>query len=104
MFVCPQYIGLFSACQQAIPEKFAACKQRRLVYNQGMGIYDVIERHLDGQPLREIERQTGVPASSLSSFLHGRRGLSVESIDRLLDHFKLEVRPRKTRRQAAKPG
>jgi plasmid maintenance system antidote protein VapI len=37
----------------------------------------------------------GIPQSTLSKFVHGERGLSLESIDRLVDALGLEIRPKR---------
>jgi transcriptional regulator with XRE-family HTH domain len=47
-----------------------------------------------GQSQLSIGRATGVQQAVLSKFLSGRRGLSIESIERLVEHLGLELHPR----------
>ncbi|MGP0064162.1 MAG: helix-turn-helix domain-containing protein [Isosphaeraceae bacterium] len=51
----------------------------------------------------ELARGTGLSEGQISRFLSGERGLSLESIDKLLDVLELEIviRPR---RKARKDG
>jgi DNA-binding phage protein len=42
-----------------------------------------------------IARDTGLSQALLCRFLQGTRGLSIESINRLMDTLGLEIRPRK---------
>jgi transcriptional regulator with XRE-family HTH domain len=48
----------------------------------------------------ELARQTDLSEGQISRFLKGERGLSLESIDRLLDALALEIviRPRRERK------
>jgi len=41
-----------------------------------------------------IARQTGLSQALLCRFLQGTRGLSLESIDKLMNALGLEIRPR----------
>ena len=50
--------------------------------------------HDSGQSQLGISRATGVGQAILSKFLSGTRGLSVASIDKLVEHFALELHPR----------
>ncbi len=43
---------------------------------------------------RAISGATGVPESTLSRFVAGKRGLDGTTIDKLAKHFKLELRPK----------
>jgi transcriptional regulator with XRE-family HTH domain len=49
----------------------------------------------------ELARQTGLSEGQISRFLKGERGLSLESIDKLLDVLGLEIviRPRQRGRK-----
>ena len=42
-----------------------------------------------------LAQVTGIAQSTLSLFVRGGRGLSLESIDRLMDALKLEIKRRK---------
>jgi transcriptional regulator with XRE-family HTH domain len=48
----------------------------------------------------ELARGTGLSEGQISRFLKGERGLSLESIDKLLDVLELEIviRPRRKRK------
>jgi predicted transcriptional regulator len=45
-----------------------------------------------------ISCKTGIAQSSLCKFIQGERGLSLDSIDRLMDTLGLEIRPRRKRK------
>jgi transcriptional regulator with XRE-family HTH domain len=47
-----------------------------------------------------LARETGLSEGQISRFLKGERGLSLESIDRLMDVLELEIviRPRRKRK------
>ncbi|MFI5456830.1 MAG: helix-turn-helix domain-containing protein [Isosphaerales bacterium] len=45
-----------------------------------------------------ISGRTGIAQSTLSKFVHGERGLSLGSIDRLMDCLGLEIQPRRKRK------
>lgn len=47
-----------------------------------------------GQSQLGISRATGVGQAILSKFLSGSRGLSVTSIEKLVEHLGLELHPR----------
>jgi predicted XRE-type DNA-binding protein len=47
-----------------------------------------------GQSQLSISRATGVQQSILSKFLGGARGLSIASIEKLVEHLALELHPR----------
>ncbi|MBA4107678.1 MAG: hypothetical protein C0485_18240 [Pirellula sp.] len=47
-----------------------------------------------GQNQLGISRATRIDQATLSKFLSGRRGLSVESIEKLAEHLGLELHPR----------
>lgn len=53
-----------------------------------------------GVPQAELARQTGLSEGQISRFLKGERGLSLESIDKLMDALGLEIviRPRRERK------
>jgi predicted transcriptional regulator len=38
-----------------------------------------------------ISKQTGIAQSTLSKFIGGSRGLSLESVDKLMDALRLEI-------------
>ncbi len=42
----------------------------------------------------EMWKETGIDQAVLSRFIHGKKGLSMESIDKLVDLLGLELRPR----------
>ena len=46
----------------------------------------------------EISKRTGLDQGSLANFLKGYRGLSMRSLDLLMDVLELEVRPRQERK------
>jgi transcriptional regulator with XRE-family HTH domain len=46
----------------------------------------------------EISKRTGLDQGSLANFLKGYRGLSMRSLDLLIDVLELEVRPRQERK------
>lgn len=46
-----------------------------------------------------IAKDTEIEESALSRFMSGKRGLSMEAIDRLLDYLGLEVVERKGRKE-----
>ena len=45
-----------------------------------------------------ISQRTGIAQSTLCKFIQGERGLSLDSIDRLMDALGLEIRPRPKRK------
>jgi predicted transcriptional regulator len=45
-----------------------------------------------------ISVQTGIAQSTLCKFLKGERGMSLDSVDRLMECLGLEIRPRRTRK------
>ena len=47
-----------------------------------------------GQSQLGISRATGVQQAILSKFLSGSRGLSITSIEKLVEHLGLELHPR----------
>ena len=47
-----------------------------------------------------IAKETGIAQSMLSRFVTGRRGLSLEAVDRLAAFLKLELVARPARRKA----
>lgn len=44
-----------------------------------------------GFALLEIERQTGVSNAAIHRFLHGKRGLTLSTVDKLAEFFGLEL-------------
>jgi len=44
-----------------------------------------------GQTRYQIAQATGIGQAALSRFVHGERGLSLESIDKLAEYLHLEV-------------
>jgi predicted transcriptional regulator len=44
-----------------------------------------------------ISKKTGIAQSTLCKFLQGDRGLSLESVDKLVDALGLEIKPRRRR-------
>jgi transcriptional regulator with XRE-family HTH domain len=55
---------------------------RKAVLNSGMSRYS-------------ISLKTGIAQSTLSKFVNGERGISLESVDKLIDILGLEIRPRR---------
>jgi transcriptional regulator with XRE-family HTH domain len=52
-----------------------------------------------GKTRYRIAQDTEIAESALSRFMSGERGLSMESLDRLLEYLGLEVVARKSKRQ-----
>jgi transcriptional regulator with XRE-family HTH domain len=50
-----------------------------------------------GMTRYQISLISGIAQSQLSKFMHRERGLSLESIDRLMGVLKLEIRPKRRR-------
>ena len=48
-----------------------------------------------------ISQETGISQTQLSEFLHGRRGMSVENIELLIEALGLEVTIRRPKRKRA---
>jgi hypothetical protein len=42
--------------------------------------------------------RTGIDQGTLCRFIKGRRGMSLASVDRLMDCLELEIRPRRKRK------
>lgn len=61
----------------------------------------VLERAIleSGMTRYSIWRQTGIDQSTLSRFLAGKHGLNLDAVNKLMDLFDLELRPRSKRRQ-----
>jgi predicted transcriptional regulator len=47
-----------------------------------------------GQTRYRIAKETGLSQAALSRFVHGERGLSLQSLETLLNYLGLEVRPK----------
>jgi transcriptional regulator with XRE-family HTH domain len=45
-----------------------------------------------GMSRYHISAKTGIAESTLSKFVHGTRGISLDSIDKLVDVLKLQIR------------
>jgi predicted transcriptional regulator len=45
-----------------------------------------------------ISVQTGIAGSTLCKFLKGQRGMSLDSVNRLMECLELEIRPRRKRK------
>jgi transcriptional regulator with XRE-family HTH domain len=60
----------------------------------------VILKHVDGQPLRKLGRESGVSFTTLSAALAGRRGLSADALEKLAVYFDLVLVERRKRRRA----
>jgi hypothetical protein len=43
----------------------------------------------------QISKETGIDQATLSRFVAGTAGMSLDSVDRLMDALGLEIRPRK---------
>jgi hypothetical protein len=51
----------------------------------------------------QISKTTGIPEANLSRFIHGRAGLSMESIDLICEHLGLQlVGPKRKRKPKTK--
>jgi len=48
-----------------------------------------------GRSRYEISKETGIAESILSRFVHGERGLSLQSVDKLVGFLGMDVRHRK---------
>jgi transcriptional regulator with XRE-family HTH domain len=48
-----------------------------------------------GETRYSLAQRTSVDQSTMTRFMNGTRGLSMEAIDRLFDALDLEVKPRK---------
>ena len=48
-----------------------------------------------GETRYSLAKRTGIDQSTMSRFVTGNRGLSMEALDRLFDALDLEVKPRK---------
>ena len=48
-----------------------------------------------------LSQETGISQTQLSEFLHGRRGMSVENIELLIEALGLEVTIRRPKRKRA---
>jgi hypothetical protein len=46
-----------------------------------------------------ISVRTGIDQGTLSRFIRGERGMSLDSVDRLMDCLGLEIRPRHRKRK-----
>jgi predicted transcriptional regulator len=46
-----------------------------------------------------ISVQTGIAGSTLCKFLKGQRGMSLDSVNRLMECLALEIRPRRRNRK-----
>ena len=57
------------------------------------GIRRAIEE--SGMSRYRLSRESGVTQAALSRFMHGKRGLTLDSADRLMDVLGLEIRPRR---------
>ncbi len=44
-----------------------------------------------GETLGELARQTGIHKSALSRFVNGERGLSMNALDALGEHLRLQI-------------
>ena len=47
-----------------------------------------------GETRYALAQRTGIAQSTMSRFVTGNRGLSMEAIDRLFDALDLEIKPR----------
>jgi transcriptional regulator with XRE-family HTH domain len=48
-----------------------------------------------GESRYSLAQRTGIAQSTLTRFMNGNRGLSMEAIDLLFDALDLEIKPRK---------
>jgi hypothetical protein len=46
-----------------------------------------------------IWKQTGIDQATLSKFVHGQAGMSLDAINRLMTFLELEIRPRRRKRK-----
>jgi hypothetical protein len=46
-----------------------------------------------------ISVRTGIDQGTLSRFIRGERGMSLDSVDRLMECLELEIRPRRRKRK-----
>ena len=47
-----------------------------------------------------ISVRTGIDQGTLSRFIRGERGMSLDSVDRLMECLELEIRPRRKRKDS----
>ena len=66
-----------------------------------MSVSEQLESQIRTYPetVYRLSKEAGIPNPTLLRFLSGKRGLSMESINRLADFFGLELAPK-----AAKPS
>jgi hypothetical protein len=67
----------------------------------GQAFTDQLRKAIRGSDLTRyaISKRTGIDQATLSRFVRGQAGMSVDSIDRLMDCLKLEIRPRRKRKE-----
>ena len=53
-----------------------------------------------GETRYSLAKRMGIAQSTLTRFMNGDRGLSMEAIDRLFDALNLEIKPRRKARKA----
>ena len=56
----------------------------------------------NGQTRYAISKATGIPQSQLSRLMAGESGLSIDSLERLVNHLNLEIIIRRKRRKRGK--
>lgn len=67
-----------------------------------MNVSETLRRAVErsGMSRYVIAKETGIAQSMLSRFVTGRRGLSLDAVDRLAAFLKLELVARRARRKA----
>lgn len=50
-----------------------------------------------GASQQDIANETGIDPGQISRFQRGERGVNIETVERLLDFFDLEVQPRQNK-------
>ena len=71
-------------------------------YNLGMaGIMDELREMVESSGISRyrISNDTGIHESQLSRFIHGKRGLSIEVVEQLVEYFGSEIVIRRSRKK-----
>jgi len=66
----------------------------------GMGVNAELRKAItgDGRSLNQLARDAGCDVAAISRFVRGQRGLLTDSVEKLCDALKLELRPKRTRK------
>ena len=80
----------------------------RKVSGEAMNVLNELRKQIDRSGMRDVElsRKAGIQRSAISRFGHGERGLSIGSVEKILDALDLELtivprrRPGRKKRRA----